>query len=126
LAVVGVDGAGNFQYDAINPVGYPTGNVQGWARYTPDQKRLEAGMNISSVVWISTGLYDYNFTYPMVDQNYAVSGNGGHGGNIIIASLTTASPAVMPSTTKFRGLSVLGNSSFPAWDWNYFTMMVVR
>jgi hypothetical protein len=107
-AVVGVDGAGNLQFGEIQPVGYPTGNVQAWC-CIGSTGLLVTGMNISSVTASAAGKYDIAFSTPLSSANYVVAGAGHLNTWQTITVDGTGGARPNPSTTGFSAMA--GNTN---------------
>jgi N-methylhydantoinase B/oxoprolinase/acetone carboxylase alpha subunit len=51
------------------------GSAKAWVNFNGTSSTIRASYNVSSVSLDGTGLYTINFTNPLADANYAVSGS---------------------------------------------------
>jgi hypothetical protein len=117
--VIGVDGAGNLQFGVLSATGYPTGAVQAWVNFNSRVTPLEtrAAANVSSVGDNGVGDFTINFTSPMVDTNYFVTGTseavlGNRGALLSFRGVgETADPATT-LTTSVRVYMITPNMGF--------------
>jgi hypothetical protein len=75
---------------ATNPI---RGSAKAWCLYNGSTQTVLGSFNISSVTYVTTGTYQYNFTTVMATANYATvlgGDNGGSGGTITMLAVGTA------------------------------------
>jgi len=95
---------------ATNPI---RGSAKAWCLYNGSTQTILGSFNISSVTYVTTGTYQYNFTTAMATANYATvlgGDNAGSGGTV-----TMISPSTAYSTTAV-GVQCRTNSTAAAVD----------
>ena len=85
-----------------------TGIAKAWLKYNGATQTILGSFNISSVTYVSAGIYTVNFTTAMASTNYSVVGTGGRW-NIQNAWLQVNSGAV--STSAFQIANVFASGA---------------
>jgi len=104
------DGAGNST--AMDNAIY--GSAKAWVRFNSSSGSsctIQASYNVSSVTYISTGLYTINFTNAFVDTNYILTGSLGTGPGTQAGFFGFADTTNVPTTTSCSVYAVNGSNA---------------
>jgi hypothetical protein len=79
-----------------------TGIAKAWVRFdgTANPVTIQGSYNISSITYVSAGLYTLNFTTAMPSTNYAATGMGEWRNGVSSAGIVTMDRNYPPSTTS--------------------------
>jgi hypothetical protein len=92
------------------------GSAKAWARfsYGSNSWTINKSYNCSSLTYLASGRFTFNFTNNLPDSNYVVAGSGSNQGNgsIILGAFADGSGTTYaPTTSSFNGALMYATSS---------------